>query len=126
MKTLIPSINPPRVIASAIFGALALSSGVACLAAESSQAPRVVVQYGDLNLSNLHGAAKLYSRIATAAHELCSPFDVSVFAAQVRLQACVHKVIADTVTKVGRPELFAVYNARNDQPLPTIATARAR
>ena len=126
MKTLITSLNPSRVITTAIFAALALSGGVACVAAESSEAPRIVVQYGDLNLSNPHAAAKLYSRIASAAHELCAPFDVSVFAAQVRLHACVHQIIADAVTKVARPELFAVYNARNDQPLPLIATARTR
>jgi UrcA family protein len=126
MKTL---TNLPRLITTAIFGALALSCGAVSIAADNSDVPQVVVKLGDLNLSNPQGAATLYSRIVAAGHEVCKSFDIDSrnFASRARLHACVHKAIADAVTKVGQPELFAMYNAKTHQPLPiTVAVAQRR
>jgi hypothetical protein len=39
------------------------------------------------------------------------------------VDACVHKAIADAVTKVDRAELFAVYSAKNHQARPIIVAA---
>ena len=73
MKTL---TNLPRLITTAIFGALALSCDAASIAADNSDVPQTVVKFGDLNLSNPQGAATLYSRIVAAAHEVCRSFDI--------------------------------------------------
>jgi UrcA family protein len=129
MKTLILT-NRPRLITATFFGALALSCGAVSIAADNSDVPQAVVKYGDLNVSNRQGAATLYSRIAVAAHEVCKSFDVDTnrdLGSRARLNACVHKAIAGAVTKVGQPELFAIYKAKNPQPRAIVlASAQAR
>ena len=126
MKTLIASAKLPRLVTTTIFGALALGCGALSIAADSSHVPQAVVKFGDLNLSNRQGAATLYNRIVAAAHEVCKSFDMDIrdLASYPKLDACVHKAITDAVTKVGRPELFAVYNASHRQALPNIVAAR--
>jgi len=126
MKTLIASAKLPRLVTTTIFGALALGCGALSIAADSSHVPQAVVKFGDLNLSNRQGAATLYNRIVAAAHEVCKSFDTDIrdLASYPKLDACVHKAITDAVTKVGRPELFAVYNASHRQALPNIVAAR--
>jgi UrcA family protein len=125
MKTQITSTNLPRLIKTAIFGALALSCGAVSMAADRSDVPQAVVKFGDLNLSNPQGAATLYGRIVAAAHEVCKSFDIDSrdLGDRARLDACVHKAIAGAVTKVGQPELFAIYNVKNHQPLPILIAA---
>ncbi len=85
------------------------------MAAERDETRQVVVQFGDLNLSNPQGAAALYRRIASAANEVCDAYgiDSRVLGSRTSIDACVKKAISDAVTKVGRSELFAVYNAKN-------------
>ena len=121
----ITSTNLSRVIKTAIFGALALSYGAMSIAADYNGVPTAVVKFGDLNLSNPQGAVKLYSRILAAANEVCKAFHIDNrdLGSRARLDTCVHKAIADAVTTVGQPGLFAVYNAKNHQPLPIILAA---
>ena len=52
MNTLITSTHLSRLISTAIFGALTLSWGATSIAADETEAPQVVVKFGDLNLSN--------------------------------------------------------------------------
>jgi UrcA family protein len=122
MKTLITATCLPRLFTTAIFSALALGSAAASVAAGDS-APQVVVKFGDLNLSNAQGAAELYNRIAAAGKEVCRSLDSRDLATRARLDACVHKAIADAVTMVDRPELFAIYNAKTHQPRPIVLAA---
>jgi UrcA family protein len=130
MNTITPFTRIRRLIATAIVGTLASSFAVVCAAADDIETVSVVVKFGDLNVSNPQGAATLYGRIAAAAHNVCGSYDSNdVFhqGSRSRVNACVRKAIADAVTKVGQPELFAVYNTKNRQPLPiTVAAARAR
>ena len=123
--------NPPTrlrgFIATAIFSALASSFGGACTAADSGDTRSETVKYGDLNISNPQGAAALYRRIVAAANNVCSSYeaDSRYIGSQASLNTCIHKAITDAVTKVGRPELVAVYNSKNRQPLPvTVASAK--
>ena len=125
MNTLITSTNLSRLISTAIFGALTLSWGAMSVAADESDAPQVVVKFGDLNLSNPQGADALYHRISSAALKVCRPQDDGSLASMDRVQACIHKAIVDAVTKVDRAELFAVYNAKSRQLRP-IVVAQAR
>jgi UrcA family protein len=86
----------------------------------------MTVKYGDLNLSNPQGAATLYRRIAQAAHAVCDSSDDSPWSLAA-VHSCVNKAVTDAVTEVGQPQLIAVYNAKNRQPLPfTLATAQNR
>lgn len=129
MKTLITSANLSPLITTAIFGALALSCGAVSAAADRSGVSQVIVKFGDLNLSVQQGAATLYGRITAAADEVCGSYaaDSRDLPAQAGVRACVQKAIADAVTKVGRPELFAIYNAKNHRRAPImVATAQTR
>ena len=125
MSTSIASTGLRGLIATAIFGALAFGCGAVSIAADRSDVPQAVVKFGDLNPSNPQGAATLYDRIIFAAHELCRSFDADIRTiAPGQLNACVHRAIADAVTKVGQPELIAVYNTRHRQTLPITVAAR--
>ncbi len=125
MKTLTTVPYLSRLAITAIVGALASSWGAASFAASDGDVPQVVVKFEDLNLSNPQGAASLYGRIAVAGIEVCKPFDVDGhdLAARARRNACVHQAIAEAVTKVNRPELFAIYGEKNHQPRPFIVAA---
>ena len=102
MKTLTTSSNLPRWITTAIFAALTLTCGAVSIAADNSDVPQALVKFADLNLSNLQGAITLYSRIAAAANRVCKPFDIDSrdLGSRARLDSCVHKAIANAVTKV--------------------------
>ena len=126
MNTIAPSTRLRRLIATALVSAVAASFTVVCAAAET-ETVSVIVKYGDLNISNREGAATLYQRIATAARNVCGSYDTDSWHRRslASVEACVHKAIADAVTKVGQPELFVVYNAKNREPLPiTVASAK--
>ena len=116
-------------IRTAIFAALALGGSAMSIAADNSNVRQAVVKFGDLDLSSPQGAARLYSRIDAAAREVCKPLDFNVrdLGTRTQLDACVHKAIADAVTKVAQPQLLAIYNAKNHQPRPiVVATAHTR
>ena len=126
---MITSIRCPGLTQTAIICVLASGLATIGAAADSSDMPRAIVKFGDLNLSNPQGAAKLYSRVVAAADMVCKPFDINSrnLGSRARLDACVHKAIAGAVTTIGRPELFAIYNAKNHKPVSiVVATAQTR
>ena len=125
MKTLITSNNLSRLISTAILGAITLSCATMSSAADVGDVPQALVKYGDLDLSNLEGATSLYHRIWRAAVTVCRPQDDGSLASVSRVQTCVHKAIADAVTRVDRAELFAVYNEKSHQLRP-IVVAQSR
>jgi UrcA family protein len=129
MKTPSISTHLSSLITTAIFGALALGCSAVSTAAERGDLPQVLVRFEDLNLATRQGASALYGRIAAAADEVCqsNAVDNRDLLAQQQLRACVHKAIADAVTKVGQPELLAIYNAKNHRPVATmVAIAQNR
>ncbi|HEV7431942.1 MAG TPA: UrcA family protein [Steroidobacteraceae bacterium] len=129
MKANSRAINLSPLSAVAIFAALVLICGPSARAAEFGDVRQVVVQFGDLNLSNPQGAVALYRRIAAAANDVCGAHDVTVrtFGYRASVDACVHKAISGAVTKVGRTELVAIYNAKYHQPVPVaLVSAQAR
>jgi len=125
MKTLIAFTKLPRLVTAAIFGALAFGCGAVSIAGDNDDAPRAVVKFGDLDLSNPQGAAALYSRIHAAAYDVCSSFDTDI-RDQTNLTtwiACVDKTFRNALIKVNRPELSAIYNAHHRHPLPIVVAA---
>jgi UrcA family protein len=124
MKTLIASTNAPRLISTALFAALALGSGAMSIAAAEDDVPQAIVKFGDLQLSNPQGAATLYRRISSAAATVCRAQDDGSLGARIRMHSCVHKAIADAVSKVDRAELFAVYDSKNHQRHPIVVAQR--
>ncbi|MGH9523321.1 MAG: UrcA family protein [Terriglobales bacterium] len=112
MNTMTTAKHPSRLIAAVIFSALASSFAAVCGAANSPEAPSVIVKFGDLNISNPEGAAALYSRIRDAARGLCSPLDRGDLASKMDEDICVNQAIEDAVTRVDQPALSAVYAAK--------------
>jgi UrcA family protein len=129
MKTSITSAHLSALITTAIIGAIALSCSTVSSAADVSNLPQVVVKFSDLDISTRPGAAALYSRIAAAADTVCNPYAVDSrdLAAKAQVKACIREAIADAVTKVDRPELSAIYSAKNHVPVPNmLATVQPR
>jgi len=125
MTTMTTSTQLRGLIATAILGVLA-SCFAGVSAAADSDTRSMTVKFGDLDLSNPQGAATLYRRIVQAARGVCDMSDDSPWALAAE-HGCFKKAVADAVTKVGEPQLIAVYNAKNNQPLPfTLATAQIR
>jgi UrcA family protein len=123
MNTLTNSTGLRGLIAAAIFGALAASFSAVSAADANSKPVSVNVKSADLNLSSPAGARLLYDRIRAAAESACSYYWFERDADQIR---CIHDAIANAVTKVNRPTLFAVYNAKNKTPLPTALVSQTR
>jgi UrcA family protein len=104
-----------------LLGALAL--GIAALPAiADSDIDQVVVRFRDLDPSTPGDAALLYRRIHSAANTVCWHLDLGDLASRMRMQDCIQRATAEAVTRINRPALIAVYNARNRPPLPTAAT----
>src|ERR1700722_10109216 len=97
------------LVATAIFGALALCFGAPSNASDSPDARQVTVQYADLNVSTSHGAAVLYGRIRIAAEAVCSPLSHGDLSSKMHRDACVSQSIAAAVSKLDQGALFAVY-----------------
>jgi UrcA family protein len=122
MNTMNSSSKLCSLAAIAVFGAVAASfAGVAT--AGKPELLQITVPYGDLTVSNPRDAATLYNRIRIAAQEVCWPLDHGDMSSTRRVADCAHKAMVEAVTNVGQPGLFAVYNAKNSQPLPTIVAA---
>jgi UrcA family protein len=120
------SIRLRGLIAAAVLGALASSFSAVCAAADADATDlrSSVVTYRDLNVSKTQGAAVLYGRIRTAAQSVCSvPVDAD-FSAKLHETPCIRKAIAEAVSAINQPELFAVYNANNRTPLPVVLVAK--
>jgi UrcA family protein len=125
MITMTASIHLRRLVAVAILGAVASGFTAVSLAGGSTVTRSVTVKYGDLNISDPDGAATLYGRITRAAQAVCRLPEDS-FTSELAVLACEHKAIADAVTQVGHPELIAIYNSKNRQPLPMLVAREAR
>lgn len=115
MNTNSASTHLRGLIAAAVLGALAAGFAGISAASDDSQVRSETVHYADLNLSNPLGAAALYRRIKWAAQDVCDWND-DVLEMQADARPCVDKAIADAVTRVGRPELTAIYDANHRQP----------
>ena len=123
MNILTTSTGLRGLFAAATFGALASSFSAGSAADVSSEPTSLKVKSADLNISSPAGARVLYDRIRAAAESACSYYWYERDADQVR---CIHDAIANAVTKVNRPTLFAVYNAKNKMPLPTALVSQTR
>ena len=121
---MIPSITSTGLrglVATAVFGVLALSLSVAS-AADPDDTSRTV-KFADLNLANPSGAHVLYRRIRGAAQAVCSHY---FFLTDTDRARCVRDATANAVAKINQPALSAVFNANNKIPAPSGLVSQAR
>jgi len=110
-STALPGL--PRLIATALFGALVASFSAVSAADPSSVS--ISVKFADLDISKPAGAGVLYRRIRAAALGVCSYYWFESDADEAR---CVHDAIANAVTKINQPELWAVFHANYKTSVP--------
>jgi UrcA family protein len=118
MTTMTPPNRFHSLIAASLFGVLSSSLAALPAAADGFELLKETVKFGDLDISHPQGAAVLYHRIRAAAQNVCSPFDGRSLSAKMHLDACVKKAVADAVTTVDEPALFAVYSAKMGKTVP--------
>ena len=111
------------LVAGAILSVLALSFATASHADDDTTPPQVTVKFGDLDVSTPQGAAALYRRINSAAIDVCSRMYVIEQAYKWHKDACLQKVIGDTVIKVNRPALSAVFASKFGVSPPMVLAA---
>jgi len=120
MNTSTPSTGLRGLIATAIFGALALSFSAVSAADPSSAS--ITVKYADLDLASPSGARAVYERIRAAAQSACNYFWFKTDADEAR---CLQNTIAKAVTKVNQPALTAVYNAKYKISAPSTLVSQS-
>jgi len=112
-----------RFAASALL--IAAASSFAGISSAADTAPLLaLVKFGDLNVSSPEGATALYTRIRTAAEQVCRPFDSRDLVLKRVKDICMHDAIANAVAKVDQPALFSVYDAKNGISKPAMLVSR--
>ncbi|HEX4387657.1 MAG TPA: UrcA family protein [Steroidobacteraceae bacterium] len=71
-----------------------------------------VVKFDDLNLATSSGVARLYSRIRSAAREVCEPVAVWNVAVLLARQECMQRAIEQAVDDVNDPMLKSYHDSR--------------
>ena len=107
-------------VTASIVATLTIGFAIPASATGDSDVRKATVKFGDLDLSTRDGAAALYARIRLAAREVCAQSG-DLWG---RSDSCIHKAIADAVTKVNQATLFVVYNEHYKPSLPTPLLAR--
>jgi len=103
----------------AVFGGVLLCGIAAFAIAEGSMVPtRVVVDYGDLDLSQPSGAATLYRRIGNAARRACDQPERGDLRRITRYQQCYRTAVADAVSRVDAQTLTAVHRNKTQSSSP--------
>jgi UrcA family protein len=90
----------------------ALAMSPVCTFAESSgldQTPKRVVSFGDLDLTQKAGVAALYSRIKSAAREVCVPLDEIGIKLLRERHDCRQDAVARAIADVNSPVLTNYY-----------------
>lgn len=109
-----------RLAAAWAFSVLSLTLAATLpAAADGFDPPKLIVKYGELDMSRAPGATALYNRIHTAAQKVCSQFDGRSLSNNAHMDACVKRAVAEAVATVNEPTLFAVYDAKAGTVPPT-------
>jgi UrcA family protein len=87
--------------------------------------PKQVVNYADLNLDSMVGAATLYRRIGRAAEQVCGgAVDVREITRAVSFGSCKAQAIARAVHAVNSSALTSLHSAKSSGAEKPITTAR--
>jgi UrcA family protein len=95
-----------------IFGVVLLLAGQADPSVAGSHVgPDVAVGYSDLDLNTIAGATVMLQRIKAAAQRVCAPLYHGTLGSMVKRNQCRNQLIADTVARLNRPAVMAVYES---------------
>jgi UrcA family protein len=98
-----------RRLTVSLLSVCAVTAGSAAASlAEAADAPAnasVVVRYADLDVATPNGAAKLYRRIATAAHRVCPDADSRRLEDKMAAWSCRRQAMSRAIDSVDSPAL---------------------
>jgi UrcA family protein len=101
------------LVSFALAGVFASPLGaLASMISKLDEPPSRVVAYGDLDLSRDSGVATLYSRINSAARQVCEPVDPLLTKLQRERFDCRQLAVARAVSDVNSPALTSYYLAK--------------
>ncbi len=106
------NFNFKATICSVLGATLLLSLSVPAGADESTEVPRRVVNFADLDLTHSAGVEALYVRIRSAAREVCEPLIASDLQTAVRSMTCAEQAIERAIAEVNAPKLTSYYLAK--------------
>jgi UrcA family protein len=92
----------------------------------NDEAPRVVVHYTDLSLSNSHDVGVLYRRIEKAAATVCGAGDAEYLAQKVAAKKCIDQAIEQAVSSINSPMLTNHYLVKTGAAPKDAAVASLR
>jgi len=127
------------IVVSAPARALKVSKQVACIAAVAAslslfsmsasaqiEPPQQRVDFYDLDLTKDKDTQRLYSRLRTAASEVCAQFSNYKSAVmRVRKQQCEHNALTGAVATIGNESLTALHTKRSEAKLAQRKTRSA-
>jgi UrcA family protein len=99
------------VVAGLVTGLFVATLGTSAAAATDTS--KIVVPYGDLNLSAAQGIEALYHRIQAAAQQVCVVLDGRTIQQRSQFDSCKLSAINNAVSDVAVPALSDYYNERN-------------
>jgi UrcA family protein len=103
------------IMTSTTRAALLAAGVIGLFAAGAAQADQTIVHYNKVDVQTQQGAAAVYSRIHTAALNLCEPSNLAVLRSGRQVHACVDATINDAVQAVDSPALTAIFEATRDR-----------
>ena len=122
--------NDVRTFVLATFAAASLAvTATGARAAEPAREPgaeptKMLVKYGDLNLSNPRAVEELYQRIVGAARQVCESGENRSLQVKTRDWICKKQSIAHAVAVINQPSLTALHFQKTGQPAPTAQFAK--
>jgi UrcA family protein len=92
---------------------IALGVGVshASTATPDQDAPKIVVRYAGLDLTQPRDAQRLYRRIQTAAQLVCENYKPEGASGLTRYQACINNAVARAVEDVNSTQVTEIHEA---------------
>jgi UrcA family protein len=118
MKTVIkaPNASTPALLA-ATFAALACTAHAGTVQAAPPSPPLTkVVSYAGLDLYAQSDAKVLYTRIRSAAKQVCAPLESIELTLRRSWQSCVNEAVASAVQHVNAPTLTALHEVSRNHP----------
>ena len=87
------------------------------VAAHAAEAPRQVVKFSDLDLQTDAGVHKLYSRIQTAARDVCETYDTHTIGSLTLVYRCRDRAVTGAIADLNMPALIRYHAEQSGQPI---------
>jgi UrcA family protein len=108
VRMVVPRITLGMMICGIVSAA---AVGAASAATEDDGSPALTVKYDPTTLNTDQGARQLYSRLESAANELCPQYASEGRLPSPAARECRKQAVARAVMKINNPRLVAVYQS---------------